>query len=313
MSRTTTHPARRAAASVLAIAGALSACATSANECQDAGVELIVLGSGGPEYDDGLTSTGYVVAIDGRARVLVDAGPGTSLQFGKQELMYEDLHAILLTHLHVDHSGDLPAFVKGSFFKDRDRDLPVYGPAGNELMPSTTKYLDTLFGTDGAYRYLNDFLEGSESSSYLLEPFDVPLEQGKVHRFDIESGITASATFVHHGPVAAVAWRIDIDDCSIAFSGDMSNRYDTFATLANEADVAVMHNAVPEDADRVARNLHMTPSEIGRIAAKSGVKSVLLSHRMKRTIGNEAETLQQIRSEYPGPAEFVRDGDRVDP
>ncbi|MEM9209503.1 MAG: MBL fold metallo-hydrolase, partial [Pseudomonadota bacterium] len=122
--------------------------------------------------------------------------------------------------------------------------------------------------------------------------------------------LVISSTHVHHGPVAAVAWRIDIDDCSLAFSGDMSNRFDTFATLAKGVDIMVMHNAVPENAGRVARNLHMTPSEIGRIASEAAPARVILSHFMNRTQGRQQDTLQAIRKTYAGPVELATDGKR---
>ena len=45
-------------------------------------VAVQVLGSGGPELDDGRASSAYVVWVDDKARVLVDAGSGSSIQFG---------------------------------------------------------------------------------------------------------------------------------------------------------------------------------------------------------------------------------------
>ena len=55
----------------------------------------------------------------------------------------------------------------------------------------------------------------------------------------------------------------------------------------------------------------MVPSEIGRIAGVSKVGSLLLSHRMKRTLGHEEETTQAIRKNYPGPLLFADDLQRV--
>ncbi len=282
----------------------------AAADCSRHDIELQVLGSGGPEYDDGRVSSSYLIWHNGKARVLIDAGSGSSAAFGASAARFEDLDAILLTHLHVDHAGDLSAFIKGSYFSDRSRDLPVYGPAGNDLMPATTGFVERLFGDDGAYRYLREYVSDERRSEYKIRPADVPLVAGKVERIQLTEDIVVSATYVHHGPVAAVAWRVDTGECSLAFSGDMSNRFDAFAGLAEGVDLLVLHNAVPENAGRIARNLHMPPSEIGRIASEAGAKRVVLSHFMNRTLGREEQTLTEIREFYHGPVELAKDGKR---
>ncbi len=282
----------------------------SLRACEADEVELLVLGSGGPEFDDGRNSSSYLLIVDGRARVLVDAGPGASHAFGDSGQRYAELDAILLTHLHVDHAGDLPAFVKGAYFSRRQRDLPLYGPAGNARMPATTEFVEGLFGETGVYRYLNEYLSADSNAAYRLLAVDVPLRRDEVHRYALAEDLRVSAAAVHHGPIAAVAWRIDLPGCAIVFSGDTSNRFGGLTMLASGADLAVMHNAVPENAGKAALNLHMPPSEIGRIAYAAGVESILLSHRMQRTLGKERDTLAGIRAHFEGPVQFAEDGKR---
>ena len=300
------------ALSFVSLTGALQTSPALAT-CSDESVILEVLGSGGPEYDDGRISSSYIVRRNGAARILVDIGPGASIAFGQADARFEDLDAVLLTHLHVDHAGDLPAFIKGSYFSDRERDLPLFGPAGNALMPATTDFVARLLGDDGAYRYLQDYVSSDRRSDYKLRVVDVPLVRGDIERIELGDDTEVSATHVHHGPVAAVAWRVDVGDCSIAFSGDMSNRFGTLAALARDVDILVMDNAVPEDAGRVARNLHMTPSEIGRIAHAARARRVVLSHFMRRTQNRQQETLDAIRQHFEGPIELAEDGRRIVP
>src|SRR5262249_13580423 len=51
--------------------------------CTHKGVELQVLGSGGPELEDQRASSSYLIWQDGKPRVVVDSGGGSALQFGR--------------------------------------------------------------------------------------------------------------------------------------------------------------------------------------------------------------------------------------
>src|SRR5271155_2907342 len=124
----------------------------SAQSCGSQGVAVQVLGSGGPELEDKRASSSYLVWQDGRARVLVDAGGGSAVRFGESGAQMSQLDVILFTHFHVDHSGDFSALIKSSWFEDRKRPLPIYGPPGNDFMPATTEFASDLFGDKGAYR-----------------------------------------------------------------------------------------------------------------------------------------------------------------
>ncbi|WP_235839567.1 MBL fold metallo-hydrolase [Cognaticolwellia mytili] len=281
--------------------------------CNQDRVTLQVLGSGGPELDDGRASSSYLIWLDGKARALVDLGSGANVNFGQANARLEDISAIMLTHLHVDHSADLPAFVKGAFFSDREDDLTILGPEGNALMPSTTQFVSRLFGNKGAYAYLSNYLEPEQRSAFKLKTKDIALGLKAVSHFPVGKDLILSTIPVHHGPIAAVAWRVDIAGCAITFSGDMNNQYQTLETLALNSDILVMHNAVPETASGVATHLHMTPSQIGRIAQKAKVKKLVISHRMNRTLGKEKVTTQQTEQSYKGPIFFANDLDKFRP
>lgn len=274
-------------------------------DCGAAGVALQILGSGGPETGDGRASSGYLLWQDGRARVMVDAGGGSALRFEASGARFGDLEMLLFSHFHVDHSADLPVLVKGSFFTDRARDLPLYGPSGNQIMPGTGEFVRALFGSNGAYRYLGSYLDGGER--YRLIPHDIDAAGRQRVQLPSVAGIDASAVPVHHGPIPALAWRVELGGHALVFSGDLSNRRNTLAGLAAGADLLVVHNAIPEHAEEAARNLHLPPSEIGRVAAEAGVQQLVLSHFMLRTLGREEESLRQIRARYDGPVHFAGD------
>ncbi|MCO4759404.1 MAG: MBL fold metallo-hydrolase [Oceanospirillaceae bacterium] len=288
---------------LMLLAGLSSPTAFGATSCQSDRVKLQVLGSGGPELGDQRASSSYLIWLDGKARVMVDAGGGSSLNFEKSRAQFSDLDAVLFSHLHVDHSADWPVYVKAGFFTGRDRDLPVYGPYGNANLPAVDKFQEALLSQ--AWPYLSNYLDNAERSEYKL-PATV-INADKSVWFQSLERITLKALNVNHGPLPAIAWRVELAGCSIVFSGDTSASSENLTRLATAADMLVAHNAIPESARGVARRLHMPPSRIGEVASQANVKKLVLSHRMLRTLEREPQTLDQIRKHYTGPVNFAED------
>lgn len=282
---------------------------SAAVTCTGKGIEVQVLGSGGPEIQDMRASSSYVIWMDGKSRVLVDSGGGSALRFGQSGAQMQDLDLVLITHFHADHSADFPALVKSSFFENRTRPLPVYGPTGSKYFPATTEFVQAMFNAKtGAFRYLYDFITPGEAS-YTIQANDVDISKAGISAVYSDNGLKVSAVPVMHGPVPALAWRVDVAGKSIVFSGDTNGNSGSLQKLAQQSDLLVAHNAIPEGTEGVARNLHMPPSVIGRIASAAHVKHLVLSHRMLRTLGKEEETLRYIRNSYSGPVSFADDLD----
>ncbi len=281
----------------------------AAQTCDTQGVAVQVLGSGGPELQDKRASSSYLVWEDGQAKALIDAGGGSALRFGESGAQMSQLDVIFFSHFHVDHSGDFSALIKSSWFEDRKNALPIYGPPGNDFMPSTTEFVSDLFGDKhGAYRYLSELLEPDEDGSYKMQPHNVEAGSTPIAVFH-NADLSASAVRVIHGGVPALAWRIETRGKVIVFSGDTNGEGAGLVKLATDADLFVAHNAVPEGVTGVERNLHMPPSVIGEIAQQAHVKKLVLSHRMLRTLGKEAQTESEIRKRYAGPLQFANDLD----
>jgi len=281
----------------------------AAQACGAQGIAVQVLGSGGPELQDKRASSSYLVWENGQARALVDAGGGSALRFGESGAQISQLDVILFSHFHVDHSGDFAALIKSSWFEDRKRPLPIYGPPGNDFMPSTTEFVSDLFGDKhGAYRYLSELLVPGEEGSYLMQPHNVVASATPIAVFH-SGDLSASAVHVIHGLVPALAWRVEIGGKVIVFSGDTNGDGEGLVRLAKNADLFIAHNAVPEGVVGVERRLHMPPSVIGQIAADANVKHLVLSHRMMRALGNEDQTQSEIRKRYSGPITFANDLD----
>ena len=125
---------RRIRTSLAALSAALVMGAPAFAECRGR-FAVEVLGSGGPLADDSRASAGYLVWVDGEAKLLIDAGGGVFLRFGEAGAKLENLDAILISHFHADHVADLAAILKSGFFEGRTRELTLAGPAGNDHFP----------------------------------------------------------------------------------------------------------------------------------------------------------------------------------
>ena len=277
--------------------------------CTGTGIELQVLGSGGPIPDDARSSSGYLLWLDGRARLLVDAGGGTFQRFGAAGADIADLWHIAISHMHADHSADLAALVKGGYFSDRTAPLPVSGPDGRGVFPSLSDFLVRQFDAKrGSYAYLSGALDGS-GGQFLLQPQDVDASLRKPVVVLDEGDFKVSAIGVSHGPVPALGYVVTVGERKLAFSGDQNSDNDAFWKLAANADLLVMHHAIPQGADRIARNLHAEPADIGRNAAKAQIATLVLSHHMRRSLDKLDESLRLIAGPFKGKLLVANDLD----
>jgi ribonuclease BN (tRNA processing enzyme) len=280
----------------------------AAQSCGATGVAVQVLGSGGPESQDKRASTSYLVWLNGKALVILDAGGGSALRFGESGAQMSQVDVFLFSHFHVDHSSDFPALIFSSWFEDRKSPLPIFGPPGNDFMPSTTEFVHDVFSDPhGVYRYLSELVEPGQGS-YQLQPHNV-MASSRPNLVFRNDDLALYAVGVIHGAVPALAWRVEIRGKRIVFSGDTNGEGIGLTQLATNADLFVAHNAVPEGATGVERRLHMPPSVIGTIAANAHVKRLVLSHRMLRTLGKEKDTEAEIGRRYLGPIAFANDLD----
>lgn len=280
--------------------------ATGAAVCPGS-VSVQVLGSGGPIANNSRASSGYLVWIDGSARLLLDAGGGSFARFGNSGAEIADLDAIALTHLHVDHAVELPAYLKSAWFGTRERPLPIIGPSGNRGFPDLKAFMQSLVGPDtGAFRYLSGYLSGSDGffATPLYETDATshePREILKTPRFRLW------AVGVTHGPVPALGYLVESGGLRIAFSGDQNGNNPAFAEMIQGADLLVMDHAVPQDTDATAASLHARPSEIAQLADDAGVQHLLLSHLMPRSERVLEDSLTLITKRYPGKLTVAED------
>ena len=292
----------------------------AAAQTSTAPLELMVLGSGGPGAV-GRAASCYLVLIDGNARILVDAGPGAFARLGEAKLSLSDTDIVLLTHLHVDHAGELPGLFKARAVSGGDSVVfRVWGPAGTgkrhegAYFPSTSRFLDLLFGTNGAFAYLRDF-----AAPISLHAHDIPAKvqlNPLPHVILNEDGLLIRAIAGHHGDAPAVIYRIDYAGKSITFSGDIDAKgLPGLRTIAAGSDLLVFNCVVldPPGSQAILYTLHTPPRAIGELTRDAGVHRLLLSHISPAVEENQGAVLDSIKRSYQGPVSLAADRTRVLP
>ena len=284
--------------------------------CPATGAALQVLGSGGPlaEWagEAGRAGTSYLLWIDGVPRLLIDAGAGSYLRFAQAGGKVASLDAILLTHLHADHAGDLAGVLNSGGFETRTAPLAVIGPDGAERFPGTGEFLARLLGKDsGAFAYNGGFIDGSENKFRLI-PRDIPTAQGAADPagLDVSNDYSVVAHPVHHGPAPALGFVIEWQGKTAVITGDQSALSERFLTdLAGSAPAILFAHHVINGAEGQPRGLHRTPAQIGELAGALAPQRLVLTHNMQRSLGPLADGLAAIGAGYAGPVTVAADLD----
>lgn len=271
---------------------------------------LTVLGSGGPYATRHRVSSGYLLSLDGRARILVDCGGGTFERIGRMGVDLAALDQVLLTHLHIDHTSDLPAVIMHLYMNDRGRAITVVGPSGRagnrdapeniEPQPGAIEFDELLFGARGAWRYMNTFdgfgINSFEMASDASQASvrDVPLDPAFA-----ATELSIKSTAVPHGMMPSIAFRVEYGGRSIVFSGDVSRPTPAFTVLSQGCSMLVHDFALPER-ELPHGNLHAKPSKVGELARDAGAKALLLSHFMPPIESELNDAVELVKSSYHG-------------
>jgi hypothetical protein len=275
--------------------------AAVAQPCGGAPVAVQVLGSGATATA-AQAQSGYLIWIEGRARLLVDAGSAVALRFAESGATMADLDAILLTHLRADRSADLPILLQAARAQGRDRPLPVYGPAGGKSSPSTVAFIRALFdGSRGAYRYLGDLLNPLARTPFKLQPHDVGEETGRlvmrrptvaIYQVFANARLRIVAAYATRETAPALIWRIEAAGKSIVL--------DTVADIASKSAAALTPGA-----DWLGVGLGaapQAPEEIAQLAAAGAARQLVLLPRTPLAPERAADALQRVKKHFGGPS-----------
>jgi len=271
--------------------------------------ELVLLGTAGaPLPVAGRGGTSSALVVDGRV-FLVDCGRGAPSAYVGAGLDFGRLEAVFLTHLHIDHVGDLPGMILYPWgVRTGVAPLRVYGPPRPASLPDGDAVFrrQTIIHPEvpapGTTDLVADILAGSAyhlnvmpldahmpDAGQLVRAIDIPVGDaagGPVTVLD-DGAIRVTAVAVTHGrAVPALGYRFDTADGSVVFSGDTTVNDDLIA-LARGADILVHQVA---DLDYLRRHgmdeaelarmhaLHTDVTEVGGVAERAGVGELILNH-----------------------------------
>ena len=275
--------------------------------CDDEGVWFQTLGSGDLDVDNDRAAGAYLIWLDGKARILVDAGSGTTLRYDESHAVFDDLQAILLTQNTVEHTGDLLSLLVGSKRLERQSALLIFGPEGVGEFLSTTELFNRLTGPEGAYPQWHRLGSHDSPLGYRVTVRDVPSIGRKSWSGYGTPMFQLQSIPVNFGEVPAVAWRIEIGGHTLVFAGDFNNQKDAVATFAEGADLLVFSHHIPEGTVGTLREQYVTPNQIGRIAFNAGVRFIALGNRSWRTFAREERSMEVIERQFEGVQIFTNE------
>jgi ribonuclease BN (tRNA processing enzyme) len=267
----------------------------SAQTCAAGPLTVQILGSGGPVVNPERASAGYLLWVDGRARMLLDAGGGTYLRFGQSRAKLSDLALVGISHLHPDHVSDLPALLWTSR-QQRAEPLPIVGPSGNDVAPDFSTFLARLFDEkNGAFEVLGATLGASRGNGVRLDVSVVDVTKAEPSVVFKGPDLTVTAFGIPHANMPTLAYRAETPAGSVVFSSDQNGTNPKFVDFARNADVLIMHLAVAAGA---TSPLHAAPAVVGRIAREAGVRRLIVSHIGQFDLD---AAISELKQSYTGP------------
>ena len=250
----------------------------TAQTCAGNPVAVQILGSGGPAFNAERASASYLLWVGPQAKLLFDIGGGAHLRFSQAGAKLADLAMVGISHLHPDHTSDLPALMWASN-RVRREPLSIVGPSGNNVAPDFKTFLARLFDEKtGAFQVLGSTLGAEQPGVERPRIEATVVDVGKTEPTKVldRDGLTVTAQRIPHGNLPTLAYRVQTRDKSVVFSSDQNGSDPKFVEFAKGADVLVMHMAIAANAPPIP--LHAAPAVVGRVAQEAGAKRLILSH-----------------------------------
>jgi ribonuclease BN (tRNA processing enzyme) len=247
-------------------------------------MRVTVVGCSGSYPGPDSPASCYLVEADDDAgrtwRLLLDLGNGA---LGALHTYADPLaiDAVLLSHLHADHCLDLCGYyvLRKYHPTGAQPPIPVWGPPG--------------------------------TADRMARAYDLPTDPGMTAEFDfhtwdgpVDIGPFAVTPVPVTHPVDAFGLRVSADGATLAYSGD-TGPTPVLDDLARDVDL-FLAEASFRSGDPNPPDLHLTGADGGGVAARAGVRRLVLTH--VPPWHDPQDALAEARTAYDGPLELARPG-----
>jgi ribonuclease Z len=276
-------------------------------------MRVIALGTGNPNFRRAQASPSWLVELGNGDKFLFDVGTGSLGNLASLEIPFYHLNKVFLSHLHIDHMGDLDALFIGGWVANRIRPLEVWGPSAKEEQYGTQYAIDRLremYSWDIAGRKGN---MPSSGGVIIAHEFDYSKVQTVYQQNDV---IIRSWPAIHtiDGPVSfGLEWK----GLKFVFSGDTApNRW--FLEEAKNADMLI-HECYftvdqlitkkdydPKRAKMVGTVVHTSPTACGKIFSSLKPR-VAVAYHVFTDFDIAPSLIADIRKTYTGRLSLADD------
>jgi len=274
-------------------------------------IEITLLGTGSPIPDPNRAGPSTLVRAAEQV-FLVDCGRGVLQRAAAVGVGAAGLSALLLTHLHSDHIGDLGDLLITrwiSTFAPDPAPLPIIGPPGTaETVEATLK----AFGHDIGYRIAHHADLNSPPAVEVHEHAEGPVWD--------RDGVSIRVAPTDHRPVTpTIGFRIESGTTSVVLAGDTvpCAGLDELATGAD----ALVHTVIRKD---IVANIpqqrlkdicdyHSSVQEAAATAARASVGTLVMTHYVPSLVPGQEEQWRALAAcEFGGRIELGDDLHRVE-
>lgn len=212
-------------------------------------MKLTVLGNNGPYPKAGGACSGFLLDCE-ETKVVLDFGNGVLSRL-QQYIDIEEISAIILSHLHSDHMGDMMILRYAADIKlmkgQMEKPIKVYAPAEPIEEFERLKYKEAL-----------EVIEINPAERLVIGELQISFRE-----------------MIHGYKNYAVC--IENNSKKFVYSGDTCVN-DELAKFASNADLFVCEAGLLERDEKLLRVMHLTAREAAQIARDAGVKRLLLTH-----------------------------------
>ena len=262
------------------------------------GTHLITLGTiAGPASRARRAQSSNLLIVNG-ALYVVDAGDGVARRLAEAGINIRDIGTVFITHHHDDHTAGLGTLMSVAWDQQRTDPINVYGPPGTEALVKAAVQYFTLSSSlrirDGGRTVpiARVFVGHDRGVGMVYQDANIRVTAVENTHFQFHETGPASAN------EKSYSYRFDTPDRVIVFTGD-TGPSDAVTDLGRGADLLVsevnsfdarMQEMIQDgrwqvmtDKERAgiktqAARGHLTPEDVGKMAARAGVKTVALTH-----------------------------------